>query len=212
VQLYAQTTARRTGQLLGDLLLLGWVAVWALMARALHDATAALAAPGRSLERAGEGMSGKLRGAGESAAGVPVVGDELSTPIREAGSASEALAEAGREQQEAVLDLALLLGITTFAVPVALALLIWLPRRVRFARRATAARRFIDAAADLDLFALRALAHQPMHVLARISDDPAGAWRSRDEMVVTTLAELELRSTGLRLPAHLVPDSVSRRR
>src|SRR5688572_7137544 len=47
--------------------------------------------------------------------------------------------------------------------------------QVRFVRRASAGARFVDAADDLDLFALRALVHQPMHVLARVSDDPAGA-------------------------------------
>ena len=56
---------------------------------------------------------------------------------------------------------------------------------------------------DLDLFALRALARQPMHVLAKVSDDPAGAWRARDREVVTALAALELRDSGLSLPARL---------
>ena len=61
----------------------------------------------------------------------------------------------------------------------------------------------MDAAADLDLFALRALARQPLHVLARISDDPAGAWRARDPEVVLALGSLELREAGLRVPAQL---------
>jgi hypothetical protein len=39
-----------------------------------------------------------------------------------------------------------------------------------------------------------------MHLLARISDDPAGAWRNRDATVVTALAALELRDCGLSLP------------
>lgn len=43
----------------------------------------------------------------------------------------------------------------------------------------------------------RALA---VHVLARVSDDPAGAWRDRDPAVIARLAELELRSVGLRPP------------
>ena len=76
-------------------------------------------------------------------------------------------------------------------------------RRWRFVREATAGARFIDAAEDLDLFALRALARQPMYVLAKISDDPAGAWRARDPEVVTALARLELRDAGLAVPAHL---------
>jgi hypothetical protein len=47
------------------------------------------------------------------------------------------------------------------------------------------------------------MSHQPLHRLARISGDPAGAWRRRDADVVRALAELELRDVGLmpeRLP------------
>ena len=92
------------------------------------------------------------------------------------------------------------LGVLIAVIPVLLVLAVWLPARVRFARRAGAAQRFVDADADLDLFALRAMAGQPMHLLARISDDPAGAWRRGDPDVVRRLAVLELRSVGLRPP------------
>ena len=53
---------------------------------------------------------------------------------------------------------------------------------------------------DLDLFALRALAHQPLHRLARISDDPAGACRRGERATVVALARLELSEVGLRPP------------
>ena len=84
-------------------------------------------------------------------------------------------------------------------------MLLWfyLPSRLRFVRRATAGQRYLDSGADLDLFALRAMAHQPLHVLAGIDADPAGAWRRGDPDVVDRLARLELRSVGLRPPAGL---------
>ena len=53
---------------------------------------------------------------------------------------------------------------------------------------------------DLDLFALRAMANQPMPRLAAVSDDPAGAWRRGDDEVIHALALLELREVGLRPP------------
>ncbi len=90
-------------------------------------------------------------------------------------------------------------------MPILLVVGIWLFVRIRFARRATAAQRFIDANEDLDLFALRAMARQPMHRLARISADPAGAWRAREPVTVRRLAELELRTSGLR-PPHAARD------
>ena len=41
----------------------------------------------------------------------------------------------------------------------------------------------------------------PSDALARVSDDPANAWRRRDPEVVRSLAALELRSLGLREPS-----------
>jgi hypothetical protein len=86
------------------------------------------------------------------------------------------------------------------AVPILVALLGYLPRRWRFVREATAGQRFVDSSADLDLFALRAMANQPMHRLARISTDPVRAWRSGDSEVVRALAVLELKDAGLSPP------------
>jgi hypothetical protein len=60
--------------------------------------------------------------------------------------------------------------------------------------------RYLDSEADLRLFALRAMANQPMHKLAKISDDPVSAWSDGDEETIGKLAELELRSRGLRMP------------
>ena len=59
-------------------------------------------------------------------------------------------------------------------MPILIVVAFWFALRLRFVRRAGAAQQFIDAAPDLDLFALRAMANQPMPRLARISDDPAG--------------------------------------
>ena len=76
----------------------------------------------------------------------------------------------------------------------------WLPRRIRFYRQARASQVFLDALPDLDLFALRAMAAQPLYVLAEISDDPVTAWRSGDRAVINQLAEIELKRNGLRMP------------
>jgi hypothetical protein len=76
----------------------------------------------------------------------------------------------------------------------------FLPGRWRFVREATAGQKFVDAEADLQLFALRAMSNQPMHQLARVSDDPVAAWQRGDREVVHALAKLEMRSVGLRPP------------
>jgi hypothetical protein len=200
MRLYADLPARRLGQLTADACVAVWVVAWVVIGSGVHHVVLGLAAPGRGLEDAGNGLGDNLTSAAQAAGDVPVVGDGLRGPIDGAAGAAGALARAGQAQQDAVGQLALVLGIVVALAPILLALAVWLPRRVRFARRASAAQHLVDSAADLDLFALRAMATQPMHVLARISDDPAGEWRRGVPDTVHRLAELELRACGLRAP------------
>lgn len=203
MKLYADLPARRTAQVVADVAVVCWVLLWAWCGHAVHDATLHLAAPGRQVESSATSLADRLQEAGSAVGGLPVVGDQAGAPLDQAGSAARQLAGAGRAQVDAVGTLADWLGWSLALVPIALALALHVPRRVRFARRATAGRRLVDSAADLDLFALRALAHQPLHRLAAVSDDPARAWRDRDRDVVVRLAALELRDAGLapdRLP------------
>lgn len=200
MKLYSDVGPQRFGQLLGDLMLVAWVWLCVELGLLVFRITNALGAPGRKAAEAGDGLAGDLRRLSEPIGKVPAVGDELRSPIDGAAGAAGKLAQAGRDQAHAVEQLAYVLAGVSIGLPVLFALLIWLPRRIRFSRRATAAQKFIDNAADLDLFALRAMANQPMHKLARIADDPVAAWREGDRRVIAELADLELRSTGLKAP------------
>jgi hypothetical protein len=164
----------------------------------VHGGTEQLAAPARQTESSATSMAEQLRDAGGRLGEAPLVGDELAVPFDRAADASDGIAAAGRDTVEAVERLALLLGLSVALIPILIVAAIHLPMRWRFIREATAGAKFIDAQEDLDLFALRALANQPMRVLAKVSDDPAGAWRARDPDVVRRLAELELADVGLR--------------
>jgi hypothetical protein len=201
VTLYAQTPWRRAGQLLGDLIVLGWIVIWVRAGLWVHDVVERLAAPGRTLERAGDSLSDSMASAGDTVARLPVIGDEARAPFTAAGGAGDSIARAGVEVQNGAVHLAVLLGLVIAVIPIVLVAAVWLYSRMRFVNRARAARRILDSAADLDLFALRALATQPVRTLARVSDDPANAWRRGDPEVVRALASLELRSLGLRAPA-----------
>lgn len=202
--LYAQTPWRRSRQIIGDLVVAGWVVLWVRAGLWVHDVVGQLAAPGRTLENAGSSLAESMASAGDTVARLPLVGDDARVPFSAAGGAADSIARAGVEVQQGATQLALLLGIMIAAVPILLVVAAWLRARVRFVSRARAARRILDSAADLDLFALRALAHQPVRALAAVSDDPANAWRRGDPDVVRALASLELRSLGLRAPTGLV--------
>ncbi|EWT01666.1 membrane protein [Intrasporangium oryzae NRRL B-24470] len=201
MKLYADTTARRTRQLVADVLVLLWIGLWVWAGRQVHDTVARLGAPADSITSAGQSVQDALTGAGRQAGRIPAVGDDLQGWLDQAAGSGTTLKNAGLSMSSTIDTLATLLGWLTALLPIVLVVGCWGVLRWRFVRRATSAQRFIDATEDLDLFALRAMANQPMTALARISDDPAGAWRRRDADVIRALATLELRDQGLRPPA-----------
>ncbi|QIK76560.1 hypothetical protein [Nocardioides piscis] len=198
MKLYADAPGRRTRQLLVDLLVVLWFLAWVWIGFAVHDGTMALAGPGRQTDESASALAGQLRDAGGQLDDVPLVGDEVASPFDKAAEASDGIAAAGRSSVEAVEKLAVVLGLSIALIPILVVSAFHLPGRVRFVREASAGARFVNSSDDLDLFALRALAKQPMHVLAKVSDDPAGDWRRQDHRVVRRLAELELKDVGLR--------------
>ncbi len=200
MRIYADRPSVGVRQLVTDLLVLAWVAFWIWAANMVYNTVQKLAVPGQKIEGAGEGMAGGLSSAGDKVDNVPAVGDALASPLDQAAGAAESLADAGREQQEAVQNLAVTLVVLLLIVPLALVLFVWLPLRVRWIRRATLATSLRRGRAGRDLLALRALANQPLRRLAPIHPDPANAWRDGEEAVVNSLASLELRTLGLRTP------------
>jgi hypothetical protein len=195
MRLYAETAALRARQLLGDLAVLAWVAAWTAAGITLYRLVGKLAAPGRRLEQAGGAFADDVAGLQEQVGRIPAVGDDLQEPFGRLGGLGRELAETGASQQQLVDQLALWLAVVVVAVPVAALLVMWLPRRVAWAREAGAASRLRAAGADLELFAIRAVANRSLRELRRVTPDPAGALRAGDYQ---GLAELELRALGLR--------------
>ncbi|WP_200215345.1 hypothetical protein [Micromonospora coerulea] len=198
MKIYADRFPIALRQLLTDLLVVVWVYAAIRFALWLHDLVQKLAVPGRKLEGAGSGLADNLADAGGKVGRVPLVGDELTAPFNRAAEAARSVAEAGRDQQELVGQLALALSIAVLVFPLGLVLFGWLPLRVRWMRRAGAAKALATLPAGRDLLALRALAGQPIGRLTRIGPDVAEAWRRGDDATVDALAALELRRLGLR--------------
>ncbi|MEU4680716.1 hypothetical protein [Micromonospora sp. NPDC023737] len=198
MKIYADRFPTAARQVLTDLLVVVWVYAAIRGALWLHDLVQKLAVPGQKLEGAGGGLADNLAEAGGKVGRVPLVGDELTAPFERAAGAARALAEAGRDQQELVDQLALALAVAVLIFPLGLVLVGWLPLRVRWVRRAGSAAKLAAAPEGRDLLALRALAGQPLDRLTRIAPDVAGAWRRGDDATVDALAALELRRLGLR--------------
>ncbi|MGI8614311.1 MAG: hypothetical protein ACR2KL_10290 [Nocardioidaceae bacterium] len=195
---YAETPFRRKLQIAADAIAALALVLCYLLGTGVHDVTSQLAGPGRSLESAGADLSSRMSDAGSAAGNVPYVGDSLRVPLDQASEAARSIQAAGIQQQHAVATLATTLGWVAGGVPALLVLALWLPNRLRFGRRAAVAQQLRDTGAGLDVFAFRALARQPVAVLAQLPRDPAAGWRARDPQMIEALAALELRRLGLR--------------
>ena len=195
MKLYAETAGLRARQLLGDLAVVAWAALWVWAGLTLYRLVEKLAVPGARLEQAGGGFAGDVAEIQQRVGRIPVVGNELQGPFGRLAGVGQTLADAGATQQAAVHQLALWLGVVVAAVPIVALLLAWLPRRVAWAREAGAASRLRLDGADLELFAIRAVANRSLRELHRVTPDPAGALRAGE---FSALADLELRALGLR--------------
>jgi hypothetical protein len=195
VKLYAETAGLRARQLLGDLAVLAWTAAWVAAGVALYRLVEKLAVPGARVEQAGGSFADDVAEIQQKVGRLPVVGGELQDPFGRLAGVGRTLAAAGVTQQEVVHQLALWLGVVVAVVPIVALLLVWLPRRVVWAREAGAASRLRMDGADLELFAIRAVANRPLRDLHRVTPDPAGDLRAGEYQA---LADLELRALGLR--------------
>ena len=198
MKLYADRLPVAIRQLLTDLFVVLWVYLWIRAGIWAHDMVLKLGVPGEKLQGAGTGIADNLAEAGGKVGRVPLVGDELTAPFTKAAEAARSLADAGREQQDLVGDLALALSLGLLVFPLGLVLFGWLPWRVGWMRRAGAAAALRAAPAGRDLLALRALTTRPLRDLAKVGPDVAEAWRRGDDSTVDALAALELRGLGLR--------------
>lgn len=203
MRFYAERPGRLLRQLFADVVVVAWVVLVVIIARAAYDLVQQLQGPARTLADAGAAIGSAFSGAARTAGDVPFVGGDLARALGTGTAAGDSLAAAGREQVETVANVALGLAVGIVVLAAVPVVLLWLTLRVRYARAARSA--ITVRTADTDLLALRALAHMPVRRLLAVSDDPAAAWRRDDREVVRGLADLELRSLGLR-PARVRAD------
>src|SRR6476661_427717 len=198
MRFYAERPLRVAWQLLADVLVIGWAYLVVTFAQAARSLIDQLQGPAGALTSAGQTVRDTFAGAARTASGIPLVGDDLAKALNVGTGAGDSLAAAGRRQAQLIDTVGLWAAVAIVAFAAVPVVLLWLFVRVRYARTAGSA--VAARALDLDLLALRALAHQPTRQLLRVAGDPAAAWRRDDPAVVRELAALELRALGLRVP------------
>jgi hypothetical protein len=205
MQLYAAAPARRTRQVLVDLVAVLVVVLLVRLGLRVDDRVGEYAAQVRRTDGAGRELAGNLSGAGDFLGGTPLVGDEISVPFDRAAGAALSLAGAGADSAAAVDRLGGWLGLAVALLPLLVLAPYYLPARIRFVRTASTAQRLLRADPDPELWALRALVRQRPEVLARRVPGAATGWREGDPRVIAALAALELEAVGVAHPRDATP-------
>ena len=199
MKFYSDYPARRTRQIITDVLALAAIGAWIWLGIAIYQLVMNLSDFGVQMEQSGAGFRSTMTDISNNLSGVPLIGGGIKAPFDGASDAGKALEEAGQAQQVAVHQLATGLGIGIAVLPVLTILVLWLIPRLRFARKAATAQHLATQPASVDLLALRALSTRKLAAIAEIDPDAAAAWRRGDETVIRALAGLELKSSGVRL-------------
>ena len=195
MKIYAEVSALRLRQILSDLAVVSWAAIWVGIGRWVDELVGRLAAPGRTIEGAGSGLARPLATASREVGDIPLVGRALRLPLEAAAGAGRSLEGAGAAQQEVVHTLATWFGVLLAVIPISLVLIRYIPGRIRWIREASAAEQLRLRAPDLEFFALRAIASRPLYELRRATPNPAAAFASGE---YEALATMELEALGLR--------------
>ncbi len=196
---YATRPGRLLAQLVSDIIVIAWTAVWVMVGSAVYAAVATIAEVGRQVRSGADGVSGSLNSAGESADDIPLIGGALSGPLRAASEAAGEIAGAGQNLDSTATWLAWVLAVAVAATPILAVAMPWLFLRVRFFRRKLTVLTLASTHAGQELLAMRALANRPLGKLTAIHPDPIGAWRRDDRPAIRGLALLELHAAGVRL-------------
>jgi hypothetical protein len=164
--------------LTSDLLAVLLIALFGVLGLKVHDAVDALAVLGTGVKDAGSAVTDGFGAAGDAVSGAPLVGDELGDALGEAGAATGGpVEEAGEDGEEAVHDLALLLGLLVFLLPTGVYLWQVAPRRLRQIRMLSAASRALRGEmtpARRQALAMRAAFGLPFGTLLKHTQDPIG--------------------------------------
>ncbi len=194
---YATTPTRLLGQLISDIVVITWTALWVLVGMAVHSAVSAIAEVGRQVQEGANGVADNLNSAGDSTDDFPLIGDALAKPLRAASEAALDIAGAGQSLDNTATWLAWVLALAVAAPPILFVAMPWLFLRIRFFRRKWIAITLARTPAGEELLAMRALANRPLGKLIAIHEDPVKAWRSHDTVAIRGLATLELRAAGV---------------
>jgi hypothetical protein len=204
MRLYPDVYSRRFGWMIADLTIVVWIYFSVQAGLFVNRLVLQLDALAQGVIRAGQTFDQWIRSFEQSVpSGVPYLSDFLRRTAESLKTHSgDSLISAGQSGSHAVHLLALVLAILVAGIPIVLALMVYVPRRVRLIydmqgvhltlRRALAKPEL--TAQMLEILAGRAIYTLPYHRLLAYSRNPAEDWYLRR---FESLARAELERHGL---------------
>src|SRR3954451_726596 len=145
MRLYPDTADDRGRAVARDALTILTLIVLAWIGLKVHDTVDKLAVLGTGVHDSGQVVQDGFDRAADAVGGIPVVGGDVSSALRDAGGGTGGkVAQAGTDGEERVHHLANLLGFLMFALPAAILLVLTLPGRIRQVRDLNATGRLLD--------------------------------------------------------------------
>src|SRR6185436_7683949 len=177
MRLYPDTADDRGRAVARDALVILTLILLAWLGLKVHAAVDKLAVLGTGVHDSGQVVQDGFSRAADAAGGIPVVGGDVESALRDAGEGTGGnVAQAGADGEQSVHDLANLLGLLMFAVPASILLALTVPGRIRQFRELNATGRLLDVTTEdrRQLVAMRAAFSLPATELARHTRDPIG--------------------------------------
>lgn len=144
MRIYPELPRPRNRQVVADLAVLATLVLCAFLAWAVHAAVMTLTVITAGFTSISDGIHSNWTSAAEVLGGIPLVGNGIRGMLSGLADGTVGnVSDAGRSVTGAVTLVANVLGAVTMAVPTALILLLWLPGRVRRAKRWDAASRVL---------------------------------------------------------------------
>lgn len=201
MRLYPELRGPRARALVGDLVAIALLLLFAWAGLKVHDAVDRLAVLGEGVQATGGVVQDGFDSAADAVDGTPVVGGEIADGLRSAGEGSGGeVVELGEQGEEGAHDLANVLGFVIFALPSLLVLTRWLPGRIDQVRRLRAASSVLGDQATAErkrLVAMRAAFSLPYGQLLAYTRDPLGDLEDGryDALVAAALEDAGLKSS-----------------
>lgn len=194
---YDARLVRLLGQVVMDVVVVVGIVVSVVLGRAVSESISALAGIGTRVHDQGSVFQQQLSKAATAIGKIPFAGGAVSRPLKDASKSAASIAAAGTQQHDETIHLAHQVGTGLAIILILLLVIVWVRYRGGFIRTASATSRVDRRPGGADVLALRALVNRDAATV--LGPDVVNKWRQQDPATVLALANLERRSSGLRI-------------